>query len=421
MPASSLAAAPKQFPSRFEALNSLHHLLLLLYPEPWSLDIITFMDVRRLYRLTKLGGPALTAIEQSRRILRDRAVHDQMGLGEFHVGLIYMDWDGYRAAAAPFAEARAQWSLASDTAAVCLARFAQGVALCYAAQWEAAMLHFGHVEHILDRTPRGLRTGRFVKLSDVLRPQLKLFQEVLRDYLWPPDSIADQPGRSPGDQSGAQPAEPPPSEPSQPQLVPPPLVARPEVAPPVVSPAREAGNGAPTSRPAQPAPPPDDRSHPFVPPPQPGEHSGLDFRPLSNLANATIEPSRAPIPGHVPDDPRFTWYVIVARYGDFLRNLPTGAFVLADAVMEKRQAARRDYVIVSSEQRGLGSILVQPSSSASALGHYYLGYRITNAGDLMAARLFLNESGRAVTAADVRVLAVVEGFWYGLEALFAVD
>jgi hypothetical protein len=46
--------------------------------------------------------------------------------------------------------------------------------------------------------------------------------------------------------------------------------------------------------------------------------------------------------------------------------------------------------------------------------HCYLGYRVADESAPDSARLFLDESNRPLAPDEVLVLAVVEGFWYGL-------
>ena len=93
---------PNQLRPVREAVSVLGRLLKVLFPEQPSLDVITVENVIERYPLTGLGAPALAAIEQSQRIVRGRNDYNQLGLGEFHVGLIYLYWDDCRAAANQF-------------------------------------------------------------------------------------------------------------------------------------------------------------------------------------------------------------------------------------------------------------------------------------------------------------------------------
>ncbi|MEJ2750416.1 MAG: hypothetical protein P8183_21285, partial [Anaerolineae bacterium] len=70
-----------------ESVILLSELLAHLYPEPGP-DILTLDDFKRRYRLTGLGPLAIGAIQQAQRINREAGRFNEMGLCEFHVGLI---------------------------------------------------------------------------------------------------------------------------------------------------------------------------------------------------------------------------------------------------------------------------------------------------------------------------------------------
>ena len=197
---------------RDEDVLKLERLLELLYPGPPSIDCITIDNVLYRYRLTGLRAPALTAIEQSQRIVRARGDHSQTGLCEFHIGLIYFQWSDYRAAAGQFAVARQPWALAGDHSANCLAHFAQGLALARAHHHEPAMTQFGRAERLLDRALHGAGSGRHAAMADLMRPWLTAAQEASREALWPKDQapgVAGQAGPPPpsaGSASGQAPS-----------------------------------------------------------------------------------------------------------------------------------------------------------------------------------------------------------------------
>ncbi len=151
-------------------MDSLRGLLDLLFPDAQNPDILTVDDVIRRYPLTGLGAPAAAAMEQSRRILRARRDYLQIGLGDFHAGLIFLYWGDSRAAAQQFATARAQWSLASDIPVGCLAYFAQGLALQHGYHFEAAMTQFGWAERCLGRNQVGAQAAQLGILGDKMWP-----------------------------------------------------------------------------------------------------------------------------------------------------------------------------------------------------------------------------------------------------------
>ncbi len=377
-----------------EAVGVIERLLRLLFTEPLSLDIITVENVINRYPLTGLGAPALAAIEQSQRIVRARGDYEQVGLCEFHIGLIYFYWDDCRAAANQFAVARQPWSLVNDAPAMCLAHYAQGLGLYHSYHNEAAMLQFGRAERMLDRPAIGAQAERLARLSAEMRPLLAIAQETLRESLWPREQQPAEvlqagylsvPATHPageGRPTGTRPAaaQPPASQPA---------VAQPE--------SRLGMRRAPE--------PPADRPAwvKRVPPPISQLPEGL------SLSHA----SQGPVPGHVTTDDRFGWYVIADKKDEFLPSMESGTWLLADREVDEHASSGREYVVVGSSRDDLGSIIVRPVSHASAVPYCYLGYRITGDPSSDPARLYLDETDEPLPDEDVFVLAVVEGFWQG--------
>jgi hypothetical protein len=369
---------------RAEAVTVLEQLLAQLFPAPPSLDCITIDDVLRRYRLTGLGAPALTAIEQSQRIVRARGDYGQTGLCEFHVGLVYFNWEDYRAAANQFALARQPWTLAGDHSANCLTHFAQGLALYHAYHNEPAMLQFGRTERLLARAPHGTAAPRHARLAEALRPLLVAAQEALREALWPEDRVPEPAGRG--------------------YLSVPPLRAQP----------RPEDDGVAVGRPAAPPVERLSSSGVFARAARPPERPGSVALPISNLpgglGSAGDGPTRGPVPGHIIVDDRYTWYTITERHGAFLPTVETGMWLLADNDVDERPS-EADYVIIGSRQAGLGSITVQPVSYSSLVPYCYLGYRLPE-GDARgesSSRLFVDETQQPVVSGDLLVLAVVVG------------
>ena len=167
--------------------HMLGDLLNLLYPPPPNPDIITLEDVLNRYRLTGLGVPAITALQQAQRIVRAGKDYSQIGLCEFHIGLIYLYWGHSLAAVQQFAEARRQWSFADETAAICLSYFAQGQAQYWALHYESAMGCYHKTEQWLPRlklVPPSANLDEFVtRMTELLHEA----QAMLREKMWPPD------------------------------------------------------------------------------------------------------------------------------------------------------------------------------------------------------------------------------------------
>jgi hypothetical protein len=358
-----------------EAVSVLERLLKILFPDPLSLDIITVENIVQRYPLTGLGAPALAAIEQSQRIVRARGDYGQSGLGEFHIGLIYLHWDDCRAAANQFALARQPWSLANDLPAMCLAHYAQGLGLYHSYHNEAAMLQFSRAERLLNRPAVGAQVERLGNLGKEMRPLLLIAQETLRESLWPKEQQsadvlqagylsvpADAPARA------AEPEPEPESEPRQ-------------------------AHKRKTERP---------------------EWAKRVPLPISNLPGGVSDVPRGPLPGHITTDDRFGWYQIAEKKSEFLPAVMSGTWLLADREVDERRPTSREYVVVGSARADLGSIAVRPISHISTMPYCYLGYRVAEESAPDQSRLFLDENERPLAPDEVLVLAVVEGFWYGL-------
>ena len=132
------------------SVTLLSDLLACLYPDPGP-DILTLGDFKLRYRLTGLGALAVGAIQQAQRINRDTGRFNEIGLCEFHIGLIYLDWADYQGAVQQFREARLQWSFTDKTAAICLARLAEGLAQQHRYAYEEALSQYGKAENCQKR------------------------------------------------------------------------------------------------------------------------------------------------------------------------------------------------------------------------------------------------------------------------------
>lgn len=132
------------------AVNRLTNLLEWLHPEP-SPDIFTVHDYRLRYRLTGLEPLATADIERYQRVNRAIGSHVQLGLCEYHIGLIYLYEGEFRGAVTQFDQARQQWSFVNESAAVALTHLARAVALQQADHYESAMVSVARVAGWLDR------------------------------------------------------------------------------------------------------------------------------------------------------------------------------------------------------------------------------------------------------------------------------
>ncbi len=164
-------------------VSALTRLLEMLYPGQPPLDIITLNDIERRYPLTKMGPPAMRAIEQAQRIMRAVGNYQQIGLCEFHVGLIYLFYHDFHGAVEQFAEARRQWSFVNETASVCLAYYAEGKGQELALHYEAAMACYGKVDQWLPRAPLGSAQESLQRFTAALATDVAQAQMALRELL----------------------------------------------------------------------------------------------------------------------------------------------------------------------------------------------------------------------------------------------
>ncbi|MCP5096679.1 MAG: hypothetical protein GY943_14090, partial [Chloroflexi bacterium] len=178
-----MTASENIAPSAVDSTESLYQLIELLFPDPIP-DILTLGDFETRYKLTKLGELATQAIEKSQRINHRRGNYQQIGLCEFHVGLIYFASNKYRAARQQFTLARQQWSFVDEPAADALSYFAEGVSHHFALQYELAMSKYSQARQRLSRM-------KFAPPSDVqndfvqhLSSLLDIYQGHLQGKLW---------------------------------------------------------------------------------------------------------------------------------------------------------------------------------------------------------------------------------------------
>lgn len=166
----------------------LAELLLQLFPEdqvPTPIDVITLDNVLERYPLTGLGGPATTAIAQSQRIINASGDYEQMGLCEFHAGLIYLHWNHGHRAAQHFAHARQRWAFANRTDAECLASVAQALTERLTEQYESAVTHLGRATRSLERLKRSNATLPNPEWVKEVEEWLQAERDKLGQRLWP--------------------------------------------------------------------------------------------------------------------------------------------------------------------------------------------------------------------------------------------
>jgi hypothetical protein len=372
-----------------QVVAALDQLLQLLFGESNSLDIITYQDVLRVYRLTALGAPATAAIDKSQRIVRAQGDYRQRGLCEFHIGLIYFYWGDCRGAAQQFVIARHQWLFVNHAAAVALAYFAHGQAMFYAYHYEAARSSFGKVQRWLDRSkiaPQSEYNSQFVL---ELEEWLATAEEAARRILWPED---DRCRSDAADSAGAG--------------------ARPAGSTEDAADARGATE-APVPPPSPATPTPQDEglppSAPFGVPPPIGVPP-----PYSNLPLTGAQERPTPAPGHRLVDERYQWCQVVGQRGDFVAGASVGAWLLVDTRVTRHRLDPGHMLVLGSDQENWGQTLVWSGTTQSAFNFYYLG-RVLASGILLAETdtlpVALDDTGKIHQVTQKQIIGLFVGVW----------
>lgn len=324
---------PTNLESLAETVQVLYELLDLLYPELPSPEIITLKDVQRRYPLTGLGSPAMTAIQQSQRIVRANGDYRQVGLCEFHVGLIYLYWGQCLGAEEQFAEARRQWSFANnEEASVCLGYFAAGNAQHRIRHYEAAMSSYGKTEQWLSRVRWSPPSEGQEKFVEEIGKALAKVQEELREKLWPPDERESPPRPQAEAQASRQ------------------NDTRPE-------------NVATAER--------DDTATTNQEPSSPRETADSVPKPVIAIANS--HHSATPVPGHENSSEHYQWYQVINRDDAFLSDIPEESWLLVDVEGNVEQPPASKLFLVGSDGNDIeGSVIVRPHNVTPPFSRIYL-------------------------------------------------
>jgi hypothetical protein len=397
------------------SVATLRRLLDLIFPEDTPLDILRVEDVLKRYPFTGLGAPATAAIEQSRRIIRSRRDFTEMGLAEFHAGLIYLYWGDCYAAAQQFAAARVQWSLAGYTPPACLSHYAQGVALQHGYHLEAAMNQFGWTQRCLSRKLVGPQATQLALLMDELNALLAEGQAAIRPELWPreaPRAVAASPGAAgPGaagsGHGGDRPDGPPPRPNDNPSSSSSQRASAPDRAAAAPPANRQAASPAPSVGPESKAVE------------RPGYGPSVPL-PISNLLREPPTYTAGPIPGHELRDDRHHWFVVHKRRDTLLPEMTEGTWVLVDKQAKLAEDPVRELIVFGAPLGGIGSVVVKPRVALPSALHYYLAFALPappgGSGLITERLLVVDDSGRAVRVPDAVLLGLVLGFWHNVIA-----
>ena len=337
-------------------------LLELIYPASHerNLDLITLEDIRARYRLTELGAPAMNAIAQARRIIRHSGGYHEIGLCEFHIGLIYLHWGDARGAAQQFAEARQQWSFVNRMDGACLATFAQGRVRAHALEYEAAINLYHQAQREIGRLRWRTPAANLDQFRERLQALLDAAQEALREAMRPPDIE------------------------SQPQPDRPPAPDEADEAPP---------QGARTAA------------------PRPG---------VPAIAEPTTEYRfNCPLPGHTKPSDRYVWYQVVERLEKrFLSEIHKYTWLLVDTSRRTGDNDEERLIVVASDK---GSIVLRPfDGENSARQRIHLAeYDLTGAfsHNSEANNITLGSDIHQIPVNLNDILGVVIGMWIDLPAM----
>ncbi|MCP4417205.1 MAG: hypothetical protein GY805_11325, partial [Chloroflexi bacterium] len=289
------------------AVNQLTELLEWLHPDP-SPDIFTVRDYRNRYPFTRLGPLATADIDRYQRVNRAIGKHVQMGLCEYHIGLIYLHEGVFHGAVQQFAQARQQWSFVNQPAAVSLTFLGRAVALQLADHYESALVGVGKVAGWLEKARFAEPTAHWsrfqeqimthvAELQTTLRKQMELSPQTASDN---GDNIQDNAETPPDGTDSAAPPSPAPV-PAQPQTPP-------QMGPVAATAAAEVETKA--------------NGEIVTGPPTP--------RPISNM-NRAFPLSAIPIPDHLPTDDRYAWYLVEIRpQNSFMADISMGDWLLVD-------------------------------------------------------------------------------------------
>jgi len=312
--------APCHIPANAKELQTL---VLYLYPDPGVIDILTLDQFIYRYRLSGLGAMAVADMERAQRITRTIGDHAQIGLAEFHIGLIHLYWQQYLGALPYFDDAQRHWQFAHNKYAVALAQFAQNAAYHHAYHYEEALTACGKASKTLTRLESsGVAAHPHFRAQ--LRECLNLCQKELitrirRDGEGEPVAfhisipLRDEHGDLPTQQVTAV----------SPSASPTITTSRTAVAPPTINLHRPAPLNTPVTAPYPP------------PPPAPGDSSEDD--------------NDSPIPAHPNQSEHLIWYGLenLHDWEQYLPHLNSNSHLLIDTQIGKYDLKEGDLYIVN--------------------------------------------------------------------------
>jgi len=362
------------------AVNRLTELLEWLHPDP-SPDVFTVRDYRNRYPFTRLGSLAVADIDRYQRINRAIGDHVQMGLYDFHIGLIYLHEGAFRGAVTQFDQARQQWSFVNQSAAVALTHLARAVALQQAGHYESALVSVGKVAGWLARGNLAKPIPNWRDFEVQVENYVAELQVELRKQMETVVQTAEEES---------------------------------EAEEPETDEAKTAGEEA-TAQHHAPVPEPDPEAETR---PDGEIITGSDTPlPIVNMEDADSPP--IPIPGHRLLEDRYEWYLVEVRPpSDFMHEIHPGDWLLVDLqprLTQDLQDTEQPILIVKKEEID-GTIRVRPLDPKAKFQRIYL----VMLADSPTGSFWVDETTGTVTLSSdmdaigvnrTEILGVVVGFW----------
>lgn len=368
--------------------DELEEMIALLYPydEEGSPEVIWLRDIKIRYPLTNLGLPARQALAQARRINRSQRRHQQLGLCEFQIGVIFLYYQANcHYAAAQFAEARRQWQFVNETAAACLSHYAEGLAYYHEQEYEAALRHYSLTERLMRRL--AFSSNQIApEFSRLLVERLTASKKALLADMWPPE------------------AEPEPEVVSNQESL--------EIAgQPVDNMNTQRDEHVDDEH-------VDDRADDHIEDPLSDGDQPETKQPTDRST---------PIPDHLMQTKRYVWYRVWEKYDLFCQDVPKDAWLLVDTA--QRIGKDKDHImanglsklVVLKDRRVRGSFLVRQSGQVGKrIRLDYVGEivdeKIVNSipfsRDAATGNITLQiSSSQLIKTQETEIIGVVVGIW----------
>jgi hypothetical protein len=378
-------------------------------------DILTLDQFVFRYKFSGLGATAVADMERAQRITRSVGDHEQIGLAEFHIGLIYLYWGQFLGAIKYFDDALRHWRFAKQDPAVSLAQLAQGVCHHHAYHYENALANYGKVQRTLAKIEgngvappavfltelksalQSCRSDVVMKIHTLGEGEPPVFRVRIPKAETPDaEDASDQPTRETAVPAPDAPSAPPPSTTPSPS-VPAPISNLPS--------------------PSTPQPPPAVPSDPEIVGEEP-ETAVLALPPILQ---------KSPIPHHTNQSEHLVWYHVAERdEEEFLPTIKTETTLLVDTRIDLYTCEAGDFVIVNQAD-GKGSIPVQPQQKSEDERFRRISYvgevdpqtetpfsRNVETGEIkLHVKLTAEPAESPIYAEDL--LGVVIGIWFKLQ------